>query len=449
MNVAVVGSGISGMVAARRLHDEGHKVTLFEARERIGGHTATTDVQLDGKGYAVDTGFIVFNERTYPGFCALLDELDVAWKESDMSFSARIDAARVEYNGTSTRSLFAQKRNALRPKFWSMIRDILRFYREAPELLEAPHREARNGVPSTGPTLGDVLRNGSYGVPFVDWHMIPMACAVWSAVPAEILEFPARSLVRFFANHGFLQVQDRPVWRTIEGGSRTYAEALLAPLRSDGCVRTSSPVTRVTPHADGRVDVTSRAMNETFDRAVLACHADQALAILDSPTECEREILGALRTQPNDVVLHTDPTPMPKRKGAWAAWNVWVPDDASANDEPVRVTYWMNPLQGFDGPHDLFVSLGCSAHIDPARVLEAKTFRHPIFDSKAVAAQDRFEEIDGARGVHYCGAYWKFGFHEDGVQSARRVLERLGVDPRLPARDEELRPGHSPAAHVA
>ena len=366
-----------------------------------------------------------------------------------MSFSARIDAARLEYNGTSTRSLFAQKRNVLRPRFWSMIRDILRFYREAHALLESPPDSAAGKDSTPGPALGDVLARGSYGAPFIDWHMVPMACAVWSAVPAEILNFPARSLVRFFANHGFLQVADRPAWRTIEGGSRTYANTLLAPLQADGCVRTRAKVTRVASRSDGRVDVATAAGSETFDRAVLACHADQALEVLDSPTTPEREILGAIRYQPNEVVLHTDPAPMPKRKRAWAAWNVWVSDDENALGEPVRVTYWMNPLQRFDGPHNLFVSLGCSAYIDPSRVLETKTFHHPVFDSRAIAAQSRFEEIDGVRGIHYCGAYWHFGFHEDGVQSARRVLERLGVDPRLPARDEELRPGHTAAGRVA
>ena len=199
------------MVAARRLFDAGHEVVLFEARDRIGGHTATVDVTLDGVDYAVDTGFIVFNERTYPGLCSLLKELGVPWRTSDMSFSARIDAADVEYNGTSTRSLFAQKRNVLRPRFWSMIREILRFYRESPELIEP-------GAADPGPSLGDYLRAGGYSKPFIEWHMIPMACAVWSGVPSKILDFPARSLVRFFANHGFLQVDDRPAWLTVEGG---------------------------------------------------------------------------------------------------------------------------------------------------------------------------------------------------------------------------------------
>ncbi|MEM9380845.1 MAG: FAD-dependent oxidoreductase [Planctomycetota bacterium] len=433
MKVAVVGSGISGMVAARRLFDAGHDVTVLEARDRIGGHTATREVEVDGRPYVVDTGFIVFNERTYPGFCALLDELGVRWKTSDMSFSARIEAANVEYNGTSVAALFAQRSNALRPRFWSMIRGILRFYREAPELLEP--RDAEGDV---GPTLGEYMERGGYSRAFIEWHMIPMACAVWSGVPSEILDFPARTLVRFFANHGFMQVDDRPPWLTVEGGSRAYARALMEPLQDR--VRLASPVRRVEARGVGAVDVSTDAGTETFDRAVLACHSDQALEMLADPTEAETEVLGAIRYQPNEVVLHTDASLMPRRKAAWAAWNVHVPRDSAASGEPVRVTYWMNQLQGIEGPDDLFVTLNCSDRIAPERALRTTSFSHPVYDAAAVRAQARHGEIDGARGVHYCGAYWHYGFHEDGLQSARRALLAMGVDPRLPGRDEELRP---------
>ncbi|MEM1448625.1 MAG: FAD-dependent oxidoreductase [Planctomycetota bacterium] len=438
MKVAVVGSGISGMVAARRLFDAGHDVTLLEARDRIGGHTATREVEVAGRPYVVDTGFIVFNERTYPGFCALLDELGVGWKTSDMSFSARIEAANVEYNGTSVAALFAQRSNAFRPRFWSMIRGILRFYREAPELLELDASEV-------GPTLGEYLERCGYSRAFIEWHMIPMACAVWSGVPAEILDFPARTLVRFFANHGFMQVDDRPPWLTVEGGSRAYARALMAPLMDR--VHLSSPVRRVDARGAGEVDVTTDAGTERFDRAVLACHSDQALAMLADPTDVESEVLGAIRYQPNEVVLHTDASLMPRRKAAWAAWNVHVPRDAAATGEPVRVTYWMNQLQGIEGPDDLFVTLNCSDRIAADSVLRTTSFSHPVYDAACVRAQHRHGEIDGVRGVHYCGAYWHYGFHEDGLQSARRVLLAMGVDPRLPGRDEELRPEFR-AAHT-
>lgn len=431
MRVAVVGSGVSGMVAARRLHDAGHAVTVYEARNRIGGHTATREVEVDGVPYVVDTGFIVFNERTYPGFCALLDELGVGWNVSDMSFSARVEADDVEYNGTSTSAMFAQKRNALRPRFWSMIRDILRFYREAPELLEGDPADV-------GPTLGEYLQRGGYKDPFVRWHMSPMACAVWSGVPSKILDFPARTLVRFFANHGFLQVDDRPAWLTVKGGSRAYARALMAPLMDR--VRLSSPVRSVEAKAPGDVTVITDQGAESYDRAVLACHSDQALAMIDRPTAAESEILGSIRYQPNEVVLHTDPALMPKRKKAWAAWNVLVPADPAAASDPVRVTYWMNPLQSIEGPHDLFVSLNSSERIDPKKILRTTTFDHPVYDQACVRAQARHGEIDGARGLHFCGAYWSYGFHEDGVQSARRVLVNMGVAPNLPERANELRP---------
>lgn len=425
------------MVAARRLHDAGHEVHIFEARDRIGGHTATVHTRLDGHDYVVDTGFIVFNERTYPGFCALLNELGVGWKSSDMSFSARVDQDSMEYNGTSTRSLFAQKRNLLRPRFWSMIRGILRFYEEAQELLE----QDQDGV---GPTLGELLEQGGYSRPFIDWHIVPMACAVWSGIPGEILSFPARSLVRFFANHGFLQVDDRPPWLTVEGGSRAYADALMAPVLDK--VRFKTPVRSVRPSPESgpggsSVEVTTDAGAETFDKVLLACHSDQALEMLADPTPTESEVLGAIRYQPNEIALHTDPVLMPHRKAAWAAWNVWVPKKSGVDKEPVKVTYWMNPLQSIEGPHDLFVSLNSNSVIAPGSIIDTKTFHHPIFDSAAVEAQGRFEEIDGARGVHYCGAYWSFGFHEDGLQSARRALVRMGVDPKLPDRPEELRPG--------
>ncbi|QDV08045.1 hypothetical protein Poly30_35810 [Planctomycetes bacterium Poly30] len=423
------------MVSARRLFDAGHNVTVYESRNRIGGHTATRDVTVNGRRYRVDTGFIVFNERTYPGFCALLKELGVGWKSSDMSFSARMEAADVEYNGTSTASLFAQKSNLFRPAFWSMIRGILRFYKEAPALLEG---EGEPGA-GPGPTLGEVLTRGKYSQPFIDWHMIPMACAVWSGVPNDILSFPARSLVRFFANHGFLQVEDRPPWLTVEGGSRAYARALMQPLNAR--IRLASTVENVRADGVGKVEVTTSSGTETFDRVVLACHSDQALRMIEEPTNAEQEVLGAIRYQPNEVVLHTDPSLMPKRRAAWAAWNVHVPAHKAAKAEPVRVTYWMNPLQNLDGPDNLFVTLNCEDRIDPERVLKTRVFSHPIFDEAAIAAQSRYDEINGTRGIHYCGAYWSFGFHEDGVQSARRALLSMGVDPKLPGRDTELRPG--------
>lgn len=430
MRVAVVGTGISGSLVARRLHEAGCELQVFEAAPVIGGHTATVDVDVGGRRVAVDTGFIVCNERTYPTFLALLDELGVAPVKSDMSFSARIEAADVEYNGTSTNALFAQRSNLLRPRFWSMVRGILRFYREAPALIAA-------GDDDPSLTLGEYLARERYSRAFIDWHLLPMTAAVWSGGERDVRRFPVRTLVRFFANHGFLQVQDRPQWLTIPGGARTYLDALVAPFRDR--IHTSTPVRSVRRAADG-VHVTTASgtrpdaetHRERFDKVVLACHSDQALRLLGEGTAVERDVLGALRYQANDVVLHTDTRVMPRRARAWAAWNVHVAQgrdgDGDGDDEPVRVTYWMNRLQPLGpGAPDLFVTLNRSAEIDPRKVLFRTTYTHPIFDPAAIAAQRRYEAIDGVGGVHYAGAYWRYGFHEDGAWSAVRCLARMGV----------------------
>lgn len=421
MRVAVVGTGIAGSLAARRLHEAGAELRVFEAAPRIGGHTATVDVEVGGRRVAVDTGFIVCNERTYPTFLALLAELGVTPVPSDMSFSARIERAGVEYNGTSTDALFAQRSNVLRPRFWSMVRGILRFYREAPALIAA-------GDDDPSLTLGDYLAREGYSRAFVDWHLLPMAAAVWSGGDDDVRRFPVRTLVRFFANHGFLQVEGRPQWFTIPGGSRTYLDALVAPFRDR--VRVGTPV-RTVARVAGGVDVTTAEGTERFDRVVLACHSDQALRLLAAPTAAEREVLGAIRYQPNDVVLHTDRRVMPRRPKAWAAWNVHVAAEGAraagtGATNLVRVTYWMNRLQPLGaGTPDLFVTLNRTAELDPATVLFRATYDHPIFDPAAVAAQRRYEDVDGVGGVHYAGAYWRYGFHEDGAWSAERTVARV------------------------
>jgi len=431
MKVAVVGTGISGSLAARRLHEAGTQLQVFEAAPVIGGHTATVDVDVGGRRVAVDTGFIVCNERTYPLFLALLRELGVAPVKSEMSFSARIEAAGIEYNGTSTSALFAQRSNLLRPRFWSMVRGILRFYRDAPALIAS-------GDDDPTLTLGEYLAREGYSAPFSEWHLLPMAAAVWSGGDGDVRRFPVRTLVRFFANHGFLQVEDRPQWLTIPGGSRTYLDALVAPFRDR--IRTNTRVLGVRRAADG-VHVTTAASDahapskrleqtERFDKVVLACHSDQALRLLTDTTPVEREVLGALRYQPNDVVLHTDTRVMPRRRRAWAAWNVHVASRHGAGDTEalVRVTYWMNRLQPLGaGTPDLFVTLNRTAELDPRQVLFRATYDHPIFDPAAVAAQRRHAEIDGVGGVHYAGAYWRYGFHEDGAWSALQCLARMGL----------------------
>ncbi len=413
VKIAVVGTGIAGMVVARRLHRE-HEITVFEADERIGGHTNTVDVEVAGATLPVDTGFIVFNEKTYPNFCALLRELGVPWQASEMSFSVRCDASGLEYNGTSIDGLLAQRTNALRPSFWRMVRDILRFYREAPHLLAAGDDDL---------TLGEFLDRGGYSDMFVHKHILPMGAAIWSARLENMRTFPMRFLVQFFHNHGFMQVDGRPQWLTIRGGSRAYAQELVAPFRDR--IRLRTPVTSVRRVAGGVEVRTTGGEAGRFDRVVLACHGDQSLKLLVDATAREREVLGAFAFQRNDAVLHTDTSIMPRKRRAWASWNYHVTEPAT--DLPT-VTYWMNRLQSIESKREFLVTLNRNDAIDPKHVLKRFVYHHPIYSTAAVAAQKRHAEIDGVAGVHFCGAYWGYGFHEDGVKSALAVLEHMPVE---------------------
>jgi predicted NAD/FAD-binding protein len=407
--VAIVGSGVAGLVAAARLC-RAHDVTVFEADDRIGGHTHTVDVAGPDGPVAVDTGFIVCNDRTYPGFVALLGELGVALRPSTMSFSVRCERTGLEYNGSTLRQLFVQKRNLLRPRFWRLLRDILRFHRDAPTLADGDT------------TLGDVLANGRYGPELAQWYLVPMMAAIWSAEPQRLLAMPARFFVRFFANHGMLTVADRPRWLTIPGGSRGYLRPLAAPFADR--IRLRAPVTRVARTADG-VDVTVAGERaERFDAAVVATHSDQALRLLADPTDAEAALLGAIPYQENDVVLHTDEALLPRRRRAWAAWNYHLPARPSAR---ATVSYCMNVLQGLPGPTSWVVTLNRSDAIDPAKVLRRFVYHHPVFDAAGVAAQARVPAVNGSARVWYCGAWCGFGFHEDAVQSALRVAADFGV----------------------
>jgi uncharacterized protein len=410
MRIAIVGSGISGMVAAYRLSRD-HEITLFESGSYIGGHTHTVDVSAQGRHYAVDTGFIVHNDWTYPNFVALLKELDVAWQPSDMSFSVRCETSGLEYNGTSVNSLFAQRLNLLRPSFLRMVADILRFSSEAPALLASQAADV---------SLGEYLHEHGYSRFFVDNYIIPMGAAVWSSRPADMLKFPARFLVEFFANHGFLSVNNRPTWRVIQGGSREYVKALTA--RYAARIRLNTPVASLQrqPH-----QVSLRLKNgavEHFDQVMLACHSDQALALLADASPAEREILGAISYQENEALLHTDTRLMPRKRLAWAAWNYHIPKEPV---ERVAVTYNMNILQSLQAPMQFMLSLNRADQIDPAHVLGSYTYHHPVFTAAAVAAQRRRHEIDGVHRTYYCGAYWGYGFHEDGVKSAQTSLEEF------------------------
>ena len=412
MKVAVIGAGIAGNVAARELHRE-HDVTVFEAGTHVGGHTHTHEVRMHGRTWQVDTGFIVFNDRTYPRFLRLLDELGVAAQDSSMSFSVRDERSELEYNGTSLNSLFAQRRNLLRPSFLGMVRDILRFNREAPRLLDEPGGEL---------PLGELLGRGGYVRAFVEHYVVPMGAAIWSTDPASMLSFPARFFVRFLHNHGMLTVDDRPVWRTVRGGSARYVERLVAPFRDR--IHLGTPVEQVR-RIPGGVLVTPRGHEaQRYDAVFMACHSDQALALLADPTPAESEVLGAIPYQANEAVLHTDARLLPRRRLAWAAWNYHLRPVGG----PVALTYNMNILQRLDAPTPFLVTLNHSDAIDPERVIERITYHHPLYTPASVAAQARHREIDGAQRTYYCGAWLRNGFHEDGVASAEAALEHFRDD---------------------
>ena len=417
MRIAIVGSGIGGLATAHYLHPE-HDITLFEASSHAGGHVHTHDLTLGGHDYRIDTGFIVFNDRTYPNFIALLAELGVDSQPSDMSFSVSCGASGLEYNGTSLNALFAQRRNLLRPGFWGMLRDVLRFNREAPELLQKQGSELG---------LGEFLDAGGYGRLFRDYYILPMGAAIWSTDPEQMLAFPARFFVRFFQNHGLLSVKDRPQWRVVKGGSRSYVERLIAPFRDR--VRLNCPVTRIDRRAN-QISLHSHAGgSEQFDAVFLACHSDQALALLADPSPAERQVLAALPYQPNEAVLHTDTRLLPRRRLAWAAWNYLMPEGPGGR---LALTYDMNILQGMDAPETFCVTLNASEGIDPAKVLARMTYHHPLFTLEGAAAQARHREIDGTRRTYFCGAYWRNGFHEDGLVSALAALSHFREDFSLP-----------------
>jgi predicted NAD/FAD-binding protein len=420
MKIAVVGTGIAGNVAAWKLARE-HEVTVFEADTRIGGHTHTVEVDLEGRSYAVDTGFIVFNDWTYPNFMAMLDELGVGWQDSDMSFSVRHHRTGLEYKGSTLNSLFAQRRNLLRPSFYRMIRDILRFNREAPALLKP-------NAPDL--SLEAFLRARKFGREFVDHFIIPMGAAIWSSTATTMLAMPARFFVRFFHNHGLLSVNDRPVWRVIQGGSREYVRKLVAG-HADR-IWLNAPVQQVRRFPD-HVQVKVRGTEpQRFDHVFIACHSDQALAMLADPTPAERQVLGAIHYQANQAVLHTDASLMPRRRRAWAAWNAHL---LGQREAPVAVTYNMNILQGLDAPEQFLVTLNHDRDIAPSRVIRRLSYSHPVFTPQAVAAQKRHAEINGPLRTWYCGAYWRYGFHEDGVVSALDALRHFQSRQQYAQRD--------------
>ncbi|TDB01707.1 NAD(P)/FAD-dependent oxidoreductase [Halomonas marinisediminis] len=414
--IAVVGSGIAGMAAAWYLSGR-HEVTLFEADARLGGHTATVDVELEGRHYAIDTGFIVFNDWTYPHFQRLMQRLGILSQPTEMSFSVHETTRDFEYNGHTLASLFAQRRNLLRPSFYGLLREILRFNHEAIRAMD-------EGALDPALTLGTWLEAHGFGAAFQKRYLLPMGAAIWSASLNDLRDFPLQFFVRFFRHHGLLSINHRPQWYTLVGGSRSYIPLLTAPYA--GRIRLSTPVRGIRRLGDGVV-VRSALGVEHFDEVVMACHADQALALLEDPSPVEREVLGALTYQDNEVVLHTDTRLLPRRRRAWASWNYRL--DGRDETARVSVTYDMNILQRLAAPHTFCVTLNDSEAIAPEKVLGRFTYAHPQFTLAGEAAKTRHDEISGtAFHTHYCGAYWRNGFHEDGVWSALRVAHALGGD---------------------
>jgi len=406
MKVAVIGSGIAGNVAAYKLRKE-HDITVFESGSYVGGHTNTMDVYEDDRALAVDTGFIVFNDRTYPNFIRLLEEIGQESQPSEMSFSVQADDGRVEYSGSSLNGLFAQRKNLVRPSFYRMIRDILRFNRTT-----LPNVDHLDGTE----TLRNYLLENGYSKEFIDHYLIPMAAAIWSAEPGSVLEMPVKFLIRFFANHGLLQISDRPVWHVIKGGSREYVNKLVAGHQDR--IRLNNPVQSIR-RTDDYVEVHSATGgSERFDYAFVACHSDQALSLLQDASPVEREVLGAIQYQSNEAILHTDASLMPKKQCAWAAWNYHIPRDSARH---VAVTYNMNILQGLKANKQYLVTLHNDRHIDPGKVIRTVQYEHPVYSRESVAAQRRQSEINEDR-TFFCGAYWRNGFHEDGVVSALSAL---------------------------
>lgn len=408
LRIAVIGAGVSGLYAAWHLAQR-YEVVLYEQNGRVGGHTDTHCIETPNGPLAVDSGFIIFNFERYPLFSRWLEALNVASRVTDMSFGVACRISGLEYNATSLNALFCQRRNLLRPRFIGMVRDILKFYRQAPDVL----RTLDDRV-----SLGDWLPGSGLGRAFADDHLIPITSALWSTPPDRVLEFPLRYLLEFMRNHDMLQANNRPIWRTVVGGSHQYVRRALASYRGE--LRLSNRVKRIRREAEGvRVDSAEGA--EYFDQVVLACHADQALRMLDEPSRAEQEILGAFEYNRNDTVLHTDASRMPDNRLAWASWNVRRDADGHSG-----ISYWMNSLQVLPGDTPYIVSLNQTDRIDPAKILKRRKYRHPLYTRPSRAAQKRLGEINGRARIWFSGACWGWGFHEDAVRSAADVVEGIG-----------------------
>ena len=411
MHIAIVGSGISGLVCARMLSRE-HDVTVFEADSRVGGHSNTVDVRLGNEVHPVDTGFIVYNERTYPNFTRMLRDLDVSTEPTSMSFSVRCDGTGLEYNGSSLNGLFAQRRNLIQPGFYRMLADIARFNREGP-------RDFYHVAPDT--TVAEYLAEGNYSENFARHYLLPMGAAIWSCPFDDFSRFPIKFILEFYINHGLLSLRDRPVWRTVKGGSRSYVDRLITPFRNN--IRLDCPVSQVRRFSD-HVSVRHSLGEDRFDEVVFACHSDQALRILADADDAESEVLSAFPYSQNTAVLHTDESLLPKRRRAWASWNYHIRDESSVRP---TLTYNMNILQRIKSEQTICVTLNEDDLIAPEKILKRFRYSHPIFTSRRSEYQARHGQFIRRRRTSFCGAYWRNGFHEDGVVSGLAVCERYGM----------------------
>lgn len=411
MRIAIIGTGISGLTAAHLLSED-HEVVVYEANDYVGGHTNTAEVSMNGSKYAVDTGFIVFNLNTYPNFVKLMKRLGVGWQDSLMSFSVQCERTGLEFSPSTLNSLFIQRRNLVRPSFYRMLWDVARFKKDAELLLESDDYTT---------TLADFLEQKGYSQSFVDHFIIPMGEAIWSTDPVRFNEFPARYFTEFFKNHGFLNVRDQPKWLTVKGRSRQYIEPITRPYKDR--IRVNCPVASVRRHSDG-VEVQPKNQEaEKFDQVVIATHSDQALAMLADPTDAEKNILGVIPYQENVAVLHCDESLLPSKKAAWASWNYHIPKLPLGR---VAVTYDMNILQRIGAPKELCVSLNLAKSIDPEKIYRQMLYHHPVYNPESLAARKSHGEINGRNRTFYAGAYWGYGFHEDGVVSALEVCKHFG-----------------------
>lgn len=436
--VAVIGSGISGLSAAWLLSRK-LDVTLYESEPRLGGHSNTVMVPTKNGVLPVDTGFIVYNERNYPNLVALFQEVGVPTAASNMSFAASLEGGKLEYSGSGFNGLIGQRGNVIRPRFWRMMRDILRFYREAPALLA---RADLHGV-----SLGEYLDRNDYAPAFVEDHLLPMGAAIWSTKARDMRAYPLLAFVRFFASHGLLSLADRPKWRTVLGGSQEYVRRLSSNFADNIRLRVA---VRSIARDNGRVIVTdAKGHADSFTDVVIATHANQALAMLADANHQEQALLGAFRYTDNLAVLHSDENLMPRRKRVWSSWN-YIGEGRDEDSQPLCVTYWMNRLQNLDMRHPLFVTLNPTRQIDPARVIGRYDYTHPLFDQKALDAQQQLWRLQGQRNTWFCGAYFGFGFHEDGLQSGLAAAESL-ADVRRPwkVRDESGRISLMPRLEAA